>query len=239
MEPLDLPRLAAKAHEHGLVTAAMVHGYNRWSWAEASFDLPDGRYTGAIDALAVRYGNRAAADRKALMTIDGYHRLDRATVTFPPTLFERIEVGYTSAAGCVVAIEIDKVTGAIAIRDAVTVLECGRPLVPEQIAGQAEGGFAMGAGYALSEYLPLYEDGPGNGTWNLDRYRILRASGLPIWNFHVDVLPPLGPTDVPKGIGELVMIPVAPAILNAIADAIGKRFAALPVTPEKIKAALS
>jgi CO/xanthine dehydrogenase Mo-binding subunit len=44
---------------------------------------------------------------------------------------------------------------------------------------------------------------------------------------------------VPKGIGELVMIPVAPAILNAIADAIGKRFAALPVTPEKIKAALS
>jgi CO/xanthine dehydrogenase Mo-binding subunit len=145
MEPLDLPRLAAKAHEHGLVTAAMVHGYNRWSWAEASFDLPDGRYTGAIDALAVRYGNRAAADRKALMTIDGYHRLDRATVTFPPTLFERIEVGYTSAAGCVVAIEIDKVTGAIAIRDAVTVLECGRPLVPEQIAGQAEGGLAMGA----------------------------------------------------------------------------------------------
>ena len=46
MEPLALPRLAAKAHEMGLVIAAMVHGYNRWSWAHASFDLPDGRYDG-------------------------------------------------------------------------------------------------------------------------------------------------------------------------------------------------
>ena len=61
MEPLALPRLAAKAHEMGLVIAAMVHGYNRWSWAHASFDLPDGRYEGAIDALAVKYGRGAAA----------------------------------------------------------------------------------------------------------------------------------------------------------------------------------
>ena len=60
MEPLSLPRLAAKAHEMGLVTAAMVHGYNRWAWAHASFELPDGRYEGAIDALAVKYGRGAS-----------------------------------------------------------------------------------------------------------------------------------------------------------------------------------
>ncbi len=239
MEPLALSRLAAKAHELGLVTAAMVHGYNRWSWAYASFDLPDGRYEGAIDALAVKYGNGASPTRKALMTTKGYQRFDRVAVTFPPTLYERIGVGYTSASGSVVAIEIDKTTGAVAILDAVTVLECGRALVPQQVAGQAEGGFAMGAGYALYEHLPLYEDGPGNGTWNLDRYRVPRASDLPVWKLEIDVLPQLGPTDVPKGIGELVMIPVAPAILNAIADAIGKRFDALPVTADKIKAALA
>ena len=173
------------------------------------------------------------------MTTQGYQRFDRVAVTFPPTLYERIGVGYTSASGCVVAVEIDKATGAVAILDAVTVLECGRALVPQQVAGQAEGGFAMGAGYALHEYLPLYEDGPGDGTWNLDRYRVPRASDLPVWKLAIDVLPPLGPTDVPKGIAELVMIPVAPAILNAIADAIGKRFDALPVTAEKIKAALA
>ncbi len=43
MQPLPLPRLAAKIHEMGLVAAAMVHGYNRWAWAHASFELPDGR----------------------------------------------------------------------------------------------------------------------------------------------------------------------------------------------------
>ena len=238
MEPLPPPRLAAKAHELGLVTAAMVHGYNRWTWAQATFDLPDGRYEGAIDALAVRYGNGASAARKALMTTGGYQRFDRVAVTFPPTLYERIGVGYTSASGSVVAVEIDRTTGAVAILEAATVLECGRALVPQQVAGQAEGGFAMGAGYALYEYLPLYEGGPGDGTWNLDRYRVPRASDLPVWKLDIEVLPPLGPTDVPKGIAELVSIPVAPAILNAIADAIGKRFDALPVTPDKIKAAL-
>jgi CO/xanthine dehydrogenase Mo-binding subunit len=238
MEPLALPRLAAKAHAMGLVVAAMVHGYNRWSWARATFDLPDGRYEGAIDALAVKYGNGASPVRKAAMATHGYQRFDRVSVTFPPTLFERIGVGYTSAAGTGVAVEIDRATGAVAIVDAVTVLECGRALVPEQIAGQAEGGFAMGAGYALYEYLPLYEDGPGNGTWNLDRYYVPRASDLSVWRLKVEVLPPVGPTDVPKGIGELVMIPVAPAILNAIADATGKRFYELPVTADKIRAAL-
>jgi CO/xanthine dehydrogenase Mo-binding subunit len=238
MEPLALARLAAKAHEMGLVVAAMVHGYNRWAWASAAFDLPEGRYEGAIDALAVKYGDGASPARKASMATHGYARLDRVSVTFPPTLFERIAVGYTSAGGTVVAIEIDRATGAVTIVDAVTVLECGRALVPEQVVGQAQGGFAMGAGYALYEYLPLYEDGPGNGNWNLDRYRVPRASDLAVWNLKIEVLPPLGPTDVPKGIGELVMIPVAPAILNAIADATGKRFHELPVTAEKIRAAL-
>jgi CO/xanthine dehydrogenase Mo-binding subunit len=238
MEPLPLPRLAAKAHELGLVVAAMVHGYNRWSWAQATFDLPDGRYQGAIDALAVRYGGGAAPTRKALMTRQGFHLLDRVMVTFPPTLFERIGVGYASACGCVVAVEINRASGAVSVLEAATVLECGRALVPQQVAGQAEGGFAMGVGYALYEELPLYEDGPGNGTWNLDRYRVPRATDLPLRKLDIEVLPPLGPTDVPKGIGEVVMIPVAPAILNAIADAIGTRFDALPVTPEKIRAAL-
>ena len=88
-----------------------------------------------------------------------------------------------------------------------TVVECGRAIVPELVRTQAEGGFAMGVGYALHEYLPLYEDGPGNGTWNLDRYRVPRASDLPVWNLDIDILPPIGPTDVPKGIGELVMMP--------------------------------
>jgi CO/xanthine dehydrogenase Mo-binding subunit len=236
--PLGLPELAAKAHALGLVTSAMVHSYNRWAWATAVFDLPDGRYEGAIDALAVKYGTGAGADRKALMSMNGFHRLDRTSVNFPPVALERIDVGYAGAAGTIVALEIDRASGAVTILDGVTVLECGRAIVPELVEGQAEGGFAMGVGYALFESLPLYEDGPGNGQWNLDQYTIPRGSDLPVWSYSTDVLPPLGPTDVPKGIAELVMCPVPAAILNAISDATGKRFASLPVTADAIKAAL-
>jgi CO/xanthine dehydrogenase Mo-binding subunit len=153
-------------------------------------------------------------------------------------LYERIGVGYAASSGSIVAIEVDKASGTVTILDGATVLDCGRALVPEQVIGQAEGGFAMGAGYALYEDLPLYEDGPGNGSWNLDRYRVPRASDLPVWKLEIDVLPPLGPTDVPKGIGELISIPVPPALLNALADAIGHRFDRLPVTAAMIKAAL-
>ncbi len=236
--PLTLPELAAKAHELGLVTAAMVHSYNRWAWASAAFDLPDGRYEGAIDALAVKYGTGAGADRKALMSAGGFHRLDRIKVTFPPVALERIDVGYAGAAGTIVSVEIDRSSGAVTVLDGVTVLECGRAIVPELIEGQAEGGFAMGVGYALMEDLPLYENGPGNGQWNLDQYTIARASDLPVWSYSTDVLPPLAQADAPKGIAELVMCPVPAAILNAISDATGKRFVSLPVTADTIKAAL-
>jgi CO/xanthine dehydrogenase Mo-binding subunit len=236
--PLEMHQLAAKAHELGLVTSAMVHSYNRWAWASAVFDLPGGRYDGAIDALAVKYGTGAGADRKALMSANGFHRLDRTSVSFPPVALERIDVGYAGAAGTIVAVEIDRASGAVTILDGITVLECGRAIVPELVEGQAEGGFAMGVGYALLEKLPLYEDGPGNGQWNLDQYTIARASDLPVWSYSTDVLPPLGPADAPKGIAELVMCPVPAATLNAISDATGKRFKSLPVTADMIKAAL-
>ncbi len=98
-----------------------------------------------------------------------------------------------------------------------------------------QGGLAMGIGHALHEALPLYEDGPGNGTWNWNRYRLPR--GLRRGTLDADVgeiLPPLSDTDPPKGIAEVVMIPVIPAIANAVAHAIGKRFYATPITPDQI-----
>jgi CO/xanthine dehydrogenase Mo-binding subunit len=111
-------------------------------------------------------------------------------------------------------------------------------LVPQVVLGQAQGGFAMGIGYALFESLPLYEDGPGNGKWNLGQYRVARGSDLPLDGLEVEVLPPVAPDERPKGIAEVVMIPVVPALLNAIYDATGHRFQSLPVTSAMIKEAL-
>lgn len=67
---------------------------------------------------------------------------------------------------------------------------------------------------------------------------IARASDLPLNGLEIDVLPALAPSEPPKGIAEVVMIPVVPAILNAIHDATGHRFRSLPVTQAMIKGAL-
>ena len=130
-----------------------------------------------------------------------YVRIDRSSVKFPPTDFNRIGQSYTSLCGTVVRIEIDRSTGALRIAKAYSVLECGQALVPEVVIGQAQGGFAMGVGYTLLETLPLYEDGPGNGKWNLGQYLVARGSDLPLNGLEVEVLPPVAPDERPKAKG--------------------------------------
>lgn len=168
-----------------------------------------------------------------------YARIDRTGVKFPPADNNRFGTVYGAICGTLVRIEIERATGALRIAKAYSVLECGTALVPEIVLGQAQGGFAMGVGYALIESLPRYEDGPSNGQWNLGDYLIARGSDLPLHNLEVEVLPPVEPNEPPKGIAEVVMVPVVPALLNAIFDATGRRFNSLPVTQSMLKGALA
>ena len=228
LAPLPLPAIAARAHARNFVTGAMAHGFSRWAWSRATLsDRADRHGPAEIDALAVRKGGGKFA------------RLDRTSVKFPPTDNNRIGTAYTSLCGTLVRVEIERATGALRIAKAYSVLECGQALVPEVVLGQAQGGFAMGVGYALLESLPPYEGGPGNGQWNLGQYLIARGSDLPLRDLEIEVLPPLTPDEPPKGMAEVVMIPVVPAILNAIFDATGRRFQSLPVTQSMLKGALA
>ena len=224
---LSLPALAARAHARNFITGAMAHSFSRWAFSRASFAIGGQTRTAEIDALAVRRGAGQFA------------RLNRTNVKFPPTDFNRIGTSYTSMCGTVVRIEIARATGALRIAKAYSVLECGQALVPEVVLGQAQGGFAMGVGYALLESLPPYEGGPGNGQWNLGQYLIARGSDLPLHDLEIEMLPPLTPDEPPKGMAEVVMIPVVAALLNAIFDATGRRFQSLPVTQTMLKGALS
>src|SRR5580658_4962440 len=203
----------------------MAHGFNRWSWSHATFGIGGEPWTADLDALAVR---RAGGE---------FICLDRSYVKFPPTDFNRIGASYISVCGTAVRVEIERATGALRIGKAYSVLECGQVLAPEIVLGQAQGAFAMGVGYALLETLPLYEDGPGNGEWNLGRYLVARGSDLPLHSLEIEILPPVDANERPKGIAEVVMIPVVPALLNAIFDATGRRFQSLPVTQAMLKEA--
>jgi CO/xanthine dehydrogenase Mo-binding subunit len=235
VEPLPLARLAQEAHARGLVVGAAVHAFNRWQWAEADFMVGGASVRMPVDGLSVRHGGGADTARQALATTsNGYQVLDRRTVSFPPTRNNNAMLGYNTAVGTLAELAVDASNGTVALLTHHTVLECGNMLVPELVSSQIQGGTATGIGLALHEQMPLYEDGPGNGTWNFNRYHLPRGSDVAVWAQTADILPPLSDSEPPKGMAEVVMIPIMAAIVNGIAHAIGHRFRTLPVTPDQI-----
>ncbi len=235
MEPLTLEFLAARAHAAGRVTGVMVHAFNRWAWTRADFTIDGKTDNLPLDGVAVQYGNGASAEKKeAMTTARGFQLLDRNNVKFPLTRRNNAGVTYYSTCATLVELAVHTGTGKVTLLNHHSLLECGTPIVEELVSGQLQGGLAMGIGHALYEDMPLYEDGPGNGSWNINRYHIPRASEVAVWQQSADILPPLSSTDPHKGIAEVVMIPVVAAIGNGIAHAIGHHFHRLPITPERI-----
>jgi xanthine dehydrogenase molybdenum-binding subunit len=107
---------------------------------------------------------------------------------------------------------------------------------PMLAEGQIEGAIAQGLGFALSEGL-VWEEGIVLNP-NFQDYRIFYINDVPESKaILVESIDPAGPYGA-KGLGEMGMVPTAAAIANAIYDAVGVRIKSLPITPEKILAAL-
>ena len=209
LEPLPLEQLAKAAHELGLVTGAAVHGFNRWQWSEAEFEIAGAVERLPVDGLALRHGEGKDAAKTASFKV-----LDRKRVFIPPVARNNADVTYYSAVGTLVELAVDTGSGEVELLSHHSIVECGNLISPQLVSGQLQGGLAMGIGHALHEYLPLYEDGPGNGAWNFNRYRIPRAADVAVWKQTGEILPPLTETDPPKGMAEVTMIPVVGAIVN-------------------------
>lgn len=222
MEILSLERLTKKVYEMQGMTGATVHTFNRWEWAEADFTLNKVSQRLPVDGLSFRNG------------AGKYQTVARDAVYYPKTSRNGAGVLYYSTVATLTEVAVDIATGKVNLLNHHSILECGNTIVPELVSGQLQGGLAMGIGHALHEYLPPYEDGPGNGTWNFNRYHLPRASDVAVWKQTGDVLPPLSETDPSKGMAEVVMVPVVAALVNGIHHAIGHRFRDLPVRPENI-----
>ncbi len=140
--------------------------------------------------------------------------------------------------GCQVAeVEVDTLTGEVQVLGIWAAHDVGRAINPRGVEGQIEGGVVQGLGQALMEDYRLQ-----NGhttTHGFAKYILPTSLDVPQINSIIvedpDPLSPLGA----KGIGEPALIPTAPAIMNAIYDAIGVRITSLPATPEKIMAGLA
>jgi len=137
---------------------------------------------------------------------------------------------------CAVEVEVDIYTGVVNLTRATFAQDAGRAVNPKILEGQMDGGFAMALGYALFEDINLHEGKMKNNKFS--KYLIPTAMDMiDVHNIIVEDPESTAPYGA-KGIGEPVIIPIAPAILNAIYNAIGIRITELPVTPEKLMKAI-
>ncbi|MEK7468670.1 MAG: xanthine dehydrogenase family protein molybdopterin-binding subunit [Planctomycetota bacterium] len=169
-------------------------------------------------------------------------RLIVASVFYDPptTMVDKANHGNVSAAytwGCHgVEVEVDTETGQVVVKRIVAAHDIGKAINPMHAEGQVEGGVIQGLGYALFEECVL-KDGKMQNGFFLD-YRMPGLRDIPeIETVLVETNDPEGPFGA-KGIGEAPIVPIGPAIANAIADATGVRMREFPMTPERVWRAL-
>jgi len=134
-------------------------------------------------------------------------------------------------------VRVDRETGAVVVDRYVSVADVGRCINPQQCEGQDEGAVMQGIGHTLLEQM-VYDGGQLLNA-NLVDYRVPRAQDLPasLACHFVENADGAGPFGA-KGAGEGSLIPVSPAVANALTRLTGVRFHELPLTPERVWRAL-
>lgn len=134
-------------------------------------------------------------------------------------------------------VAVDPETGEVRVLDYVAAQDVGRAINPAEVEGQIHGGVTQGIGWALMEGM-VYDEGGQLLTATLMDYALPHSEDAPtITPLLVEVPSGLGPFGA-RGVGEPPVVPVAAAIANAIKDAVGVRLTQLPMTPERVLAAL-
>jgi carbon-monoxide dehydrogenase large subunit len=196
----------------------------------ADIELAEGRYQvrGAPEsALSLVEIARRAYSSKLPADIDpGLEALD---------YFRPSDLIYPFGAH-VAVVEVDVETGAVRIRDYISVDDCGPRISPVIVAGQVHGGLAQGIAQALMEEV-VYDESGQLVSGSLMDYALPRAELFPTFTLDKTETPtPLNPLGV-KGIGEAATIGSTPAIANAVIDALrhlGVRHVDIPLRSEKV-----
>lgn len=137
-----------------------------------------------------------------------------------------------SLLGGVAEVSVDRSSGKIKVHTFWCTIDCGIPVHPDNIVAQTEGSIIYGLGMALTERI-TYTDGIVNQN-NYNDYIVPRMADIP--EIRVEVV---RTTENPSGAGQMATPLVAPAIANAFAQLTGVRLREAPMTPDRVKAALS
>lgn len=222
-------QIAADALGCEMTAVRLSHGTtdnaNAWS-TNASRSL-------AVTGSAVRL----AAERVRARIEAGDNGFIEKTAHFGPQFQEPLEIGAPHVGYAygiqLVRLAVDAVTAEVAVEEAETFVDPGTVVNPDGVTGQIEGGFAQGLGFALSEELFLDAGRVCNDR--LSSYIIPTIRDVPATLRTVLVGTPeaSNPLGV-RGVAEIGLTPVAPAVANALKHIIGRRFADFPIRPEAI-----
>ena len=183
---------------------------------------------------AAEFASRAA-DQGNSISARAYSEFPYPEATTPAHLPAGMpHVKYVFAAQ-VVRVEVDPQLGTVEVKEVVAIHDLGRVINRATAEGQIEGGVVMGLGYALLEDMFLKP----NNTWvdSFTEYLLPTSLDIPA-KIEVEMLEypeedgPFGA----KGLAEICLVPTAPAVANAVYNAVGARIKELPITPEKVLA---
>ncbi len=132
-----------------------------------------------------------------------------------------------------VELEVDTETGEVKVLKMTTAVDAGPVINPNNLTGQLEGGADMGVGLALREQYIAGE----TKDWRTFKFPTIRDS-FPQEVIIRETPRPKGPLGC-TGVGEMCLVPTAPAVINAVKDAVGVFICDLPATPDKVLAALA
>lgn len=135
-------------------------------------------------------------------------------------------------------VEVDKETGNVSVVRYTVVQDVGRAIHPAYVEGQMQGGAVQGIGWALNEAYIYNKDGRLDNAGFLD-YRIPVASDMPMIDTVMVEKPNPGHAYGVKGVGEVPIVPPLAAVGTAVSNAVGKPMRSLPISPDKVHAAMN
>ena len=137
----------------------------------------------------------------------------------------------------VVDVEVDPETGQVTILRYTAFQDVGRALNPTAVEGQMQGSVVQGLGWALTEAIDYDKEGRVRNASLLD-FRLPTALDVPSIECVIIETPVPGVPYGLRGVGEMPIVPVAAAVANAVRRAIGVRVTQMPMTPERVRAAV-
>jgi nicotinate dehydrogenase subunit B len=202
--------------------------------------------SGSATAVPGAFDQRAADALNAMATQAGtpYAGPTRGGSVGKGIAFARYETVETYVA-VYAEVEVTTQTGAVWVRRVVVAHDCGLVINPDGLKNQIEGNVIQGISRTLIEEVKFNTSGVTSLTWafQVPNYPVIHFNQVPASIEIVLLDHPEQLTQIPDtpawGAGEPTIGPVAPAIANAIYDAIGKRMTVLPITPARILAALA